>query len=216
MIVENHLRVQKTARYFSSREMNEHEREIVIVLHGYGQSAFHFLRKFNSIATNERLIIAPEGLHRFYTQGFSGRVGASWMTKEDRMADIEDYVNYLDRLVESLEQPKARIVVIGFSQGAATASRWICQGTAHIDKLIAWAGSFPTDLDFPNDASALNAVGLELVIGNQDEFIKSAHIKDMQHLLEKQSIKAQIRHFEGGHDIHEETLLGLFDGASLA
>jgi predicted esterase len=210
MTIENHLLVQKTARYFSSREIKKNEKEIVIVLHGYGQSAFHFLRKFNSIATDDRLIIAPEGLHRFYTQGFSGRVGASWMTKEDRMADIEDYVRYLDQLIDSLGQRQARIVVIGFSQGAATASRWICQGRARIDKLIAWAGSFPTDLDFPNDASALNAVNLELIIGNQDEFIKSDHINDMQHLLEKQQINALIKNFEGGHDINEETLLSLF------
>lgn len=210
MIIENHLLIRKSARYFCSREMKPAEKEVVIVLHGYGQSAFHFLRKFDSISTDDRVVIAPEGLHRFYTQGFSGRVGASWMTKEDRLTDIEDYVRFLDDLVESLNMPDAKIVVIGFSQGAATAVRWICQGKSRVNKLIAWAGSFPTDLDFPNDASALNAVDLELVIGDQDEFIKSDHIKDMQHLLEKQSIVAQTHHFEGGHDIHELTLMRLF------
>ncbi|MFT4678859.1 MAG: putative esterase [Flavobacteriales bacterium] len=210
MIEEKQLLIQKTARYFCSREMKSSEKEIVIVLHGYGQSAYHFLRKFKAISTDDRLVIAPEGLHRFYTQGFSGRVGASWMTKEARLSDIDDYVRFLDDLVHSLTMPDAKIVVIGFSQGAATAVRWICQGKSRVHKLVAWAGSFPSDLDFPNDASALNKTDLDLVIGNQDEFIKSDHIKDMQHLLEKQKIVAKTHHFEGGHDIHEETLITLF------
>jgi hypothetical protein len=45
-----------------------------------------------------RIIIAPEGLSRFYRKGFSGDVVASWMTKDDRLDDMEDYVRYLNDL----------------------------------------------------------------------------------------------------------------------
>ena len=40
-------------------------------------------------------IIAPQGLHKFYLEGTSGRVGASWMTKENREDDIKNYLVYL-------------------------------------------------------------------------------------------------------------------------
>ena len=36
--------------------------------------------------------MAPEGLSRFYLEGFSGKVGATWMTREDRLNDIDNYL----------------------------------------------------------------------------------------------------------------------------
>jgi hypothetical protein len=50
--------------------------------------------------------VAPEGLSRFYFEGgFHGpgsKVGATWMTREDRLAKIEDYVGYLDALHDAV------------------------------------------------------------------------------------------------------------------
>lgn len=68
------------------------------VLHGYGQTAPRFLRYFASLDDGSRLVVAPEGLHRYYVDHDAGKVGASWMTSEDRLTDIADYVAYLERL----------------------------------------------------------------------------------------------------------------------
>jgi hypothetical protein len=61
-----------------------------------------FIQKFKELASENTLIVAPEALSRFYLNGFSGRVGATWMTKEARDTEILDYLNYLNKLLDTL------------------------------------------------------------------------------------------------------------------
>src|SRR5438445_8877211 len=95
---EHHLAVAKTARYYSLGEPGPATRQLWFVCHGYGQLAGRFLRHFEPLDDGSRVIIAPEGLSRFYLSESPAerRVGASWMTREDRLVEIGDYVRYLD------------------------------------------------------------------------------------------------------------------------
>ena len=95
---ENHIKIAKTARYFQLAEIGSEIREVWFVCHGYGQHAGYFLKHFECLNNGGRLIVAPEGLSRFYLDGFYGRIGASWMTREDRLNDIKDYVLFLDAM----------------------------------------------------------------------------------------------------------------------
>jgi hypothetical protein len=100
---EHHLPVSRTARYFTIGEPHASLRELWFVCHGYGQLAGRFVRHFESIDAPHRMIVAPEALSRFYVEvpgktHADTHVGASWMTREDRLSDIEDYVEYLDAL----------------------------------------------------------------------------------------------------------------------
>ena len=96
-------------------------------MHGYGQMAKFFIRKFQSAEELGYTIIAPQGLHKFYLEGTSGRVGASWMTKENREDDIQNYLIYLNAVHSEISSEKNwdEIVILGFSQGVATAFRWL-------------------------------------------------------------------------------------------
>src|ERR1051325_10016453 len=51
-----------------------------------------------------RRLVAPEGLSRFYLseRATERRVGASWMTREDRLAEIADYLGYLDAVYDDV------------------------------------------------------------------------------------------------------------------
>ena len=82
------------------------------------------------------------GTARYYLEGAHGRVGASWMTKEAREDDIVDYVRYLDALSAELRLTERRPVLLGFSQGVATASRWVAMGQTAFSRLILWSGVF--------------------------------------------------------------------------
>src|SRR5690348_9673298 len=103
---EFHIAVGRTARYvvLGSTAKTGGLREVWVVLHGYGQLAATFARYFEILDDGTRLIVAPEALNRFYLTGpTSGPanerpVGATWMTREDREHEIEDYVAYLDTL----------------------------------------------------------------------------------------------------------------------
>ena len=101
-MTEHHLAVTRTARYYQQGELSAQTRRVWFVCHGYGQLAAYFSRHFAFLASTDpgTVIIAPEGLSRFYLQGNGGRVGASWMTRDDRLHEIDDHVGFLNQLAE--------------------------------------------------------------------------------------------------------------------
>ncbi|WP_306640276.1 alpha/beta hydrolase [Sanyastnella coralliicola] len=207
-MAEHHIEVSRNLRYFDNEKPDQPE--LLMALHGYTQHPKFFQRKFN-VLDDRAYVVAPEGLHRFYIQGHSGRVGASWMTKEDRLIDIADNMNYLDQLyLRLLMRNYERKTLLGFSQGAATAVRFFCHQPSYFDRLVLWAGSFPPDLDLPSNAEALNQTGIDLVIGDDDEFIKEDHIVELSKIFDAHQIKYRLHRFSGGHDIDSSTLSGLF------
>lgn len=97
-ITEHHIQTTRTARYYSLGSFDDDITELWFVLHGYSQRAEDFIANFIPIIREGMLIVAPEALSRFYSRGFAGEVAASWMTREDRMHEIADYILYLDTL----------------------------------------------------------------------------------------------------------------------
>jgi hypothetical protein len=96
------FKYQHTANYRTSHVVNRNEKEILIALHGYGQLSEYFLRKLQPIFREDRLIIVPEATNYAYLEGFSGRVGANWMTRHERESAIENNNNYLNGLLENI------------------------------------------------------------------------------------------------------------------
>jgi predicted esterase len=207
---EHAIRILKTGRFYTLGLLNDQTKSIWIVCHGYGQLANYFLRNFKTLENNETYIIAPEGFHRYYLNGVSGRVGASWMTKEDRLSDINDYVNYLDQLYESIfsqtDNKNIEVNVLGFSQGGATATRWVCQGNSRVDNLILWAAVYPPDLNFEVDTTTLNELNLKLVIGDNDEFISEETVTTHIDLLTEKGINHELIRYAGKHKIESDIL----------
>ena len=79
-----------TAHYYTIGTPSDKIKRVFFVLHGYGQLASQIIHKFDAVM-EDTLIVAPEGLSRFYWNESKGIVGASWMTKKDRLDEIEDY-----------------------------------------------------------------------------------------------------------------------------
>ncbi|MFZ6051612.1 alpha/beta hydrolase [Halocola ammonii] len=205
---QHHLTVEKTARYFSLSEPKSEVKTIWIILHGYAQHPGYFIRKFEPLDSEDTLVVAAEGMHRFYQEGFSGRVVASWMTKDDREADIEDNINYLNRLITKLSEkhPDAKIKVLAFSQGGATACRWAVKSDVQIEQLVLWAASFPPDLDLGVHGDKLNELNLLLVMGTRDPFIEEKDIRQVQQLLDEGGIRYDLKRFDGKHEIDRDAL----------
>jgi len=206
-MTENKLSIPKTCRYATYGNITKPQ-TIWFTLHGYGQLAKYFIKNFESLNPEENLVVAPEGFHRFYLDGMKGRVGASWMTSEDRLTDIADYVNYLDLLynqvTEKMTGNKHRLIVLGFSQGVATASRWMALGNTIPDAAVFWAGSFPPDL-LPTDSKRwFNDIPTWCVIGDEDEYISEENLGRAKEHLDKLGIQPKWHRYKGGHKIPEE------------
>ncbi len=210
---EHHLVVSRTARYHTLGAPGPAVRDVWFALHGYGQLAASFLEPFRILEDPGRLVVAPEALSRYYTDHASRAVGASWMTREDRGAEIADYVRYLDAVADwvfqRVDRGAARCRVLGFSQGAATACRWAATGATSVDQLILWGGGVPPDLDLRADGRRLAAADLHLVIGERDEFATAGVIDRETQRLEADGIPFHVLRFSGGHRLSKDVLRSL-------
>ena len=201
---------QFKARYYKLGELNANTKQVWWVLHGYGQLAQFFVSKFKGLTEKGIYVIAPEGLSNYYLQGNEGRIGASWMTRENRLTDIENYIAYLNGIHhKEIGGRKIKTTLFGFSQGAATAVRWAMNQQVEFDRLILWAGLFPPDINFEKGAELFKYKDVIEVLGKQDQFITEDRIQEMLKLNERLKINPKIIEFEGVHEINQEILMGL-------
>lgn len=234
-IREERLETLRTARVALLGAANgEAHEEFWYLLHGYRQAASRFLTRFQSIASPGRLLVAPEGLSRFYVTrgGGEGRpdaVGASWMTREDRESEIRDYVRYLNRVAlhvegrptsESAPASGPRRTILGFSQGAHTAARWTALGRIAAERLILWGAGLPRDL-VDGSMSLELAVGavsrlrearVILVRGAEDPWRKADEERSDERWLREAGVAHEVREHSSGHEIVPDVLAALASG----
>ena len=188
---------------------------VCFILHGYGQLAHYFIKPFTDQRLGKTLFVAPEGLHRFYLDGTKGRVGASWMTREDRLRDIEDYCAYLDQLWEHViprVNPEARkqVGILGFSQGVATACRWLSFSEHNFAYLINYAGIYPPDLPVERAVSRMKKLPVKHLLGDEDEYISLERMRSALQGFAQQGFPDKLKIFKGGHKVYPEILLDVF------
>ena len=222
-ITPHSFRVRRTARYYTHGPIHGFPRELWVVLHGYGQLARRFLSAFEVLDDGTRLIVAPEGLSRFYLdpiaerrQQTAPRVGASWMTREDRESEIDDYIAYLEQLTSEIRRHLSgagpRIVVLGFSQGAATVSRWLAASELRADQIVLWAGGIPPELDVAEWSAQLHGASLSLVAGEADEMVPASAIAAEGERLSAAGVAFTLHRHPGGHRIEPDALTRLAEG----
>jgi len=166
------------------------------------------------------LIVAPEALSRFYLDPIpkrrndpSPRIGASWMTREHREAEIADYVSYLDRVAEEVRHAitgaAPRIVVLGFSQGTATVCRWLAASAMRADQLVLWSGTIPPELDLAAWAERLHGAAITLVAGERDELVPPPTMVAEAERLSAAGVAFTLVRFDGTHEISDAGLKAL-------
>lgn len=209
---EHHLPVRRTARFHSIG--NPDTSDVWIVCHGYAQLARYFLRAFAAIDDGSRYIIAPEALNRYYYETSPGvhasdaRIAATWMTREDREADIADYVAYLESLAEHVTGGGSqRITALGFSQGASTVSRWAARGRTRIDDVVLWGSPLAPELDA--SATLLRGARLMVAIGDQDGQIPAGEVERQDARLRSGGMDYDLIRYAGGHRIEADALVDI-------
>jgi len=201
---KHNIVVDKTATYYTLGDINK-ATTIWFVLHGYGYLAEYFIKKFEPIVNEHVCVVAPEGLSKFYLNGVEGRVGATWMTKIDRENEIKDYINYLNQLYGVIRNNRSdlKINVLGFSQGGATACRWISDGKINVDNFILWASVFPDDMNF----NTITDVNTFFLYGDNDEWVTDERVSKQKEVFKLANIDIDPIIFQGNHDIPKEVLI---------
>jgi predicted esterase len=161
-----------------------------------------------------RFFVAPEALSRFYVKQWT-RVGASWITKEEREYEIPEYVQYLSdvwaKVQEELTQnggnlDAVRLVGCGFSQGVTTLTRWLVHGKIPASRLLCWAGGFPAEFDMETYHTVFNSMKPVLVCGTQDEFIPTESLETLLSSYREKGLNIEFVSFEGEHVMNTEIL----------
>jgi predicted esterase len=213
---EHLVKIERTARYFTLGNLTPQTQTIWFVFHGYGQLASFFIKKFDGIVDQNTFLVAPEGISRFYLDEKYQRVGASWTTREHNDLESREYIDFINgvyhNLIDSSIHSNIKINVLGFSQGCATALRWLNSCDFIPDKLILWAGFFNKGISGLIDPQKLKAVDTYYVYGLQDEFL--IQYPDMTEAFKekmKEEINPKIISFEGKHRVDEVQLKALID-----
>ncbi|TPG65909.1 alpha/beta hydrolase [Hymenobacter nivis] len=214
MSTEHHLVVPRTARYQQLGTPSAATRRVWFVCHGYGQLAAYFIRHFAALAAADPglVVVAPEGLSRFYLHGHAGRVGASWMTRDDRQHEIDDQLTFLNQLASHVLgrcPAGVPVTVLGFSQGTATAGRWLVGAPFRPAHLVLWAGAFPPDTNPAATDQLIQNLPITLVIGEHDEYLTPAAVAEQQAHLQQLGALVAVYTFAGGHTLNQEVIAQL-------
>jgi predicted esterase len=205
-----HINVTKRARYYQIGEANSSIKKVWMVFHGYAMLSEFFIKKFETLNDGETLIIAPEALNRFYiTENFS-RVGASWMTKLERENDIIENNKYIEslfqRVAKDIGHSNFQLNVLGFSQGSATACRWIFSTNNKANNFIVWAGDIPIDCLKDENRSKWNSLNTFLVFGTKDPLITTDLSLKFQKRISEYKLNFDLVEYDGDHRIFPKVL----------
>ena len=212
-MIKKTLQIEKKARYFQLGNPGNDTSIVWVVLHGYGMLSEFFIQKFKKLENKNTLILAPEALNRFYIDTNYGRVGASWMTKDERQDDIKENIKYLnslmDQVIKEIGHNRFKINVLGFSQGGATACRWLFKSGLKFENLIMWAGDIPKDTLTEDNRLKWNDMNTHLVMGKKDELINEEMKAKFLKLVTDYKLDYKLTLYDGDHRIYPDVLMEL-------
>ena len=199
MLRTKNIPIQKHVRVFSSGNIKTAD-EVWLLFHGYGQDIKTFFEPFKQL-NSKKVFIIPEGISLFYQKGIHGKVGASWMTSENRKLEIIDQYNYLNLVFKEYQLIKKKINIFAFSQGAPVAARWIEEFKIEVNRLIFWSGNIPESIA-NNLNGSVNVQNPEFYVGKKDQF---ASLKIWMTFFEKHTHFKPV-FYEGNHFFTEKEL----------
>lgn len=206
---EKEIAYQITNTYSTMNELTNNTKNVWFVCHGIGFLSRYFIKYFEALDSEENYIIAPQASSKYYLNGEYKHVGASWLTRENTQAEIENVMANLNAIYHAEQIPEhVNFFVLGFSQGVSVAMRWVARYQISCAKLIVYAGSIPNELtekDFefihPEKTKIINIVGL------QDPYFTEARMQQehekMQTLFGEHYI---FKTYEGTHKVDRKVL----------
>ena len=195
--------------YETLNEPTARTQNVWVVLHGMGFLSRFFLRPFKTLNPKENYIIAPQAPSKYYLKEDFKYVGASWLTKEDTKAELENVLTYLDAVFAQENPPKNKnLILFGFSQGMSIIVRWMVRRKIQCSSLVLYAGGIPHELkkeDF--DFLDFNKTSVKFIYGDSDHYLTPERLE--HELKRKEELfggQAEVIRFNGGHEVKPEIL----------
>ncbi|WP_026915666.1 alpha/beta hydrolase [Christiangramia portivictoriae] len=206
MSKEKRLSYTISNTYSTLNDHSENTKTVWLVLHGIGYLSRYFIRHFNHLDP-ENYIIAPQAQSKYYLNGEYRHMGASWLTRENLEAEIENVLEYLDAVFDAEDLSNVEnLNILGYSQGVSIATRFVARRRIKCTNLIMHSGKVPQELDH-SDFKFLNETNFHFIYGTEDEYLKEGIIKvEESRLKDIFGDQIQIHTFEGGHEPNQEII----------
>lgn len=209
---EHQVNYRTTNTYSTLNALTPMTEHVWVVFHGIGYLSRYFLKYFDNLPANTNYIIAPQAPSKYYLNNMYKNVGASWLTKENTVAETKNDMAYLKAIMEIEKIPdRCKLIVLGFSQGVSIAMRWVAQRKLPCHHLVLYAGGIPNELQASDFKFLLEANGkITYIFGDSDEFLtperRDGELEKLHRLFEG---NANPFIFKGGHEIKKELLPAL-------
>lgn len=204
---EKKVSYQISNSYSSLNTFTSNTKNVWVVLHGIGYLSRYFLKYFKDLDPDENYIIAPQAQSKYYLNNGYKHVGASWLTKENTEAEIENVLEYLEAVytAEAL-QNAPQLILLGYSQGVSVATRWVARNKIECSHLVLCSGGLPVELQ-KEDFEFLTNLKVSLVYGTKDEYLNEDRMAK-EHVKAKDLFgeKLNIIPFEGGHEMNAKII----------
>lgn len=206
---EKEISYTTTNSYSTLNSLTAQTKYIWFVCHGMGYLSRYFLKYFEKLDASENYVIAPQAQSKYYIPPKFQFVGASWLTKENTIKEIENVMSYFDAVFEAEAIPKDKIlIVMGYSQGVSVAMRYIAKRKLNCQQLILHSGGIPKELS-AEDFRFLNAK-VSLIYGNNDEYLNEDRmLEEKNRAFELFGDAVTIIPFEGKHEVNVDLITHL-------
>ena len=204
---EKQVSYQITNTYSVLNRFTKKTKNVWLVCHGIGYLSRYFIRHFNHLDVDENYIIAPQAQSKYYLKSDYRHVGASWLTRENLEAEIDNVLNYLDEVfMEENLAEVPNLIVLGYSQGVSVATRYLAQRKINCAQLILHSGKVPAELT-AKDFAFLKDTKVTYLYGTQDEYLKKGIIE-----VEETRLKSlfpynfELQTYDGGHEFNTDII----------
>jgi predicted esterase len=197
-----------TNSYSTLNVLTNKTKNIWFVCHGMGYLSKYFLKYFKELNGEENYIIAPQAPSKYYIGSNFKHVGASWLTKENPIKEMENVMRYFDAVLENEKLPKdGNLIVLGYSQGVSVAMRYVAKRKLKCSQLILMSGGIPRELESQNFEFLKGKTAVSLVYGNQDKYLNEERLANEKKRFYKLfGNNVNIIPFEGKHEVRKELL----------
>jgi predicted esterase len=186
---------------------------LLVVLHGYGQSCTRFIRVFEPLQRKNILVVAPQAPHQFYVKMNPKIVGFTWLTQYKRDRSIDEFVNYMQRLlgriIEMHSCHRGRVFFLGFSQGVSMAYRAAISGQLSVAGVIACGADLPPDVS--EKLPYVERFPVFLGHGVEDTVVPLEKARQAEATLRANDFQVETFFFPGGHEIPVEVVEKIAD-----
>jgi phospholipase/carboxylesterase len=185
------------ARYNAPRD-NAPRQPLILLLHGlYGDENVMWL--FDQALPRSATIISPRAL-------FASASGASWAQSVERdevgQVDFTEALEALPRFISAMIQryecDPQRVVVMGFSQGAALSYALSLAQPDLVCGVIALAGFMPVGLA---ESKSAPRHGYLIIHSTGDDVVPIALAREARSVLEARGASVEYHEYPGGHKI---------------